>query len=224
MKDCGMTDRHQSPPSSCKEWEAAGPCTALWLNCLLSPFFPSTHASSLTTSLPFKLSDLGNFHFSISLPFLSSQNISRLQYFTTTLLRGLGWPGHACRMAPLLPPWLWATPLACSVSFQIGQLWDPSKPQLLTIHSTFIRVSPRSTGAALGPSGLSINAFTIFRSTSCFSFENPALASSDSNTISDLHAPLVLLPRSPRLFSFFGTTSPYGNILLILLSLSYLVF
>lgn len=44
------------------------------------------------------------------------------------------------------------------------------------IHPTFIRfgllrVSLRSVEAALGPSDLSINAFTIFRSTSCFSLK-----------------------------------------------------
>lgn len=97
-----------------------------------------------------------------------------------------------CSMEPLLPPLLWATPLACNISFQTAQLWDSSKPQLLMIHPTFsrfglLRVSLRSVGAAPGPCDLSINAFTIFRSTSCFSFENPALASSDSNTICVIH-------------------------------------
>lgn len=175
------------------------------LDCTLAHLPPkpllSIPASSLTTSLPFKLSDSGNFHF--FLPFLSSQIVSRLQCFSTTQLRNLGWPGCDCSMAPLLPPLLWATPLACNVSFQTVQLWYPSNPQLLMIDPTFIRfgllrVSLRSVGAALGPCDLSVNAFTIFRSTCC-SFENPAVASSDSNAISNIHTPLAFLPGSPRL-------------------------
>lgn len=140
----------------------------------------------------------------------------RLRYFFLyNSAEKSGLPGHDCSAVSLLPPWHSATPHRWLIMLLLKSP-NSGIPQNRSSSWSFIRfgllrASPKMVGAALGPSGLSINVFPICRSTPWPSFENPAWISSDSNTISYTHipgAPPFRLTQTDVFFSFFCTTSP----------------
>lgn len=177
---------------------------------------------------PLQPSELDNFQFLHFLTPLSFQDTSRLQYFFLYDSKEyrLTW---SC-MVSLLPPWH-SVIASCCLKMLLLRLTNSGIPENRSslcslIRFGFLGASPKPVGAILRLSGLGVNIFTICRFTPFSCFENPALVSSDSNTISYIHIPGApfRLTQTDFFIPVLCTTSPQGNVLLIPLSLPHLVF